>query len=55
MVFKRRATLAVLTVGLTMLTGGSIFSAEKDQTTTVPATVSFAGAVSYTHLTLPTT
>ncbi|GEO55011.1 hypothetical protein WCO01_02130 [Weissella confusa] len=26
-----------------MLTGGSIFSAEKDSTTTVPATVSFAG------------
>ena len=43
MVFKCRATLAVLTVGLTMLTGGSIFSAEKDSTTTVPATVSFAG------------
>lgn len=43
MVFKCRATLAVLTVGLTMLTGGSIFSAEKDPTTTVPATVSFAG------------
>lgn len=43
MMFKCRATLAVLTVGLTMLTGGSILSAEKDETATVPATVSFAG------------
>lgn len=44
MMFKCRATLAVLTVGVTMLTGGSVFSGEKDQTATVPATVSFAGA-----------